>query len=295
MFERYADDRGGESWRWRSRRVGPAVALTIAAHLAGLSALIVDALWQIDKLEIQDHQVQLAIGTGAPLPQPAVDPAPAAKPEPPRKRPLVTRDLVQPEQNPVTAATKLENVPEQASLRGEPGAQGLKLFGECRSGGQCVPDGLADLLDSVCGDGRVEPGEQCDDGGRVDGDGCSALCALERRVRVDNRVIEGYRIAGDPQIHAPQSVREKMADRGQTGTLGAVKMCIGTDGAVSSLRVLRSTGYAEYDATLLAGMRGWRYRPYRVADGTGVAACTLVTFIYRMKIHQVAESRGRLR
>ncbi len=293
MFERYADDRGGEPWRWRWRRVGPAVALTIAAHLGGLAALIADALWHVDKLEISDHQVQLSIGTGAPLPQPAA--APAVKPERSRKRPRVTRNLVQPDRIHATAAAKQDNVPEQASLRGEHGAQGLKLFGECRSGGECVPNGLADLLDAECGDGRVEPGEECDDGGRVNRDGCSALCSLERRLKVDNRIMEGYRIAGDPQIHAPESVREKMADRGQTGTLGAVEMCLGTDGSVSSLRLRRSTGYAEYDAVLLSRMKGWRYRPYRIADGTGVPACTFVTFIYRMKIRHVAESRSRLR
>jgi len=31
----------------------------------------------------------------------------------------------------------------------------------------------------VCGDGEVETGEQCDDGGTSDGDGCSATCLLE--------------------------------------------------------------------------------------------------------------------
>ena len=32
----------------------------------------------------------------------------------------------------------------------------------------------------VCGDGEVGPGESCDDGGRVDGDGCSSNCQDER-------------------------------------------------------------------------------------------------------------------
>jgi TonB family protein len=297
MFERYADDRGGEPWRWRWRRVGPAVALAIAAHVGGLAGLLVDALWHVDRLEIADQQVELSIGTGAPLPLPqqAAAAAPAARPERPRRRPRVTRNLVQPDGIHATTAPAKQDGPEEASLRGERGARGLKLFGECSSGGECVPNGLAHLLAIECGNGRVEPGEECDDGGRVDRDGCSALCSLERRVKVDNRVMEGYRIAGDPQIHAPEAVRDRMAEHGQTGTLGAVEMCLGTDGSVSSLRLRRSTGYAEYDAALVSGMKGWRYRPYRLADGTGVRACTLVTFIYRMTIHQVAASRSRLR
>ncbi len=32
---------------------------------------------------------------------------------------------------------------------------------------------------SVCGDGFLDPGEQCDDGNNVSGDGCSAVCTLE--------------------------------------------------------------------------------------------------------------------
>ncbi len=31
----------------------------------------------------------------------------------------------------------------------------------------------------VCGDGILDPGEECDDGNLIDGDGCSALCELE--------------------------------------------------------------------------------------------------------------------
>ncbi|MBT9557671.1 MAG: DUF4215 domain-containing protein, partial [Myxococcales bacterium] len=37
---------------------------------------------------------------------------------------------------------------------------------------------LADV--AACGDGDLDPGEQCDDKGNVDGDGCTALCVTER-------------------------------------------------------------------------------------------------------------------
>ncbi len=35
---------------------------------------------------------------------------------------------------------------------------------------------------AVCGDGNLEPGEECDDGNNLDGDGCSADCLLEPKV-----------------------------------------------------------------------------------------------------------------
>ena len=41
----------------------------------------------------------------------------------------------------------------------------------------------------VCGDGRLEPGEQCDDGNASSGDGCSATCAIE--MTCGNGVREG--------------------------------------------------------------------------------------------------------
>ncbi len=40
-------------------------------------------------------------------------------------------------------------------------------------------DGVGDACEAVCGDGDVQPGEACDDGAAVDGDGCSAACGLE--------------------------------------------------------------------------------------------------------------------
>lgn len=53
-------------------------------------------------------------------------------------------------------------------------------------------DGVLDLLEidntayvcngrapARCGDGSVDPGEECDDGNQVSGDGCSLICRVE--------------------------------------------------------------------------------------------------------------------
>lgn len=45
------------------------------------------------------------------------------------------------------------------------------------SGDGCSEDCFVDPI--VCGDGNVDQGEQCDDGGTVDGDGCSSTCQWE--------------------------------------------------------------------------------------------------------------------
>ena len=42
----------------------------------------------------------------------------------------------------------------------------------------------------ACGDGLVQPGEQCDDGNHTDGDGCSAKCTLEKLLVCGDGVVE---------------------------------------------------------------------------------------------------------
>ncbi len=50
---------------------------------------------------------------------------------------------------------------------------------ECDDGNRIDGDGCqADCLDPFCGDTVLDPSEQCDDGNNLDGDGCSAFCTL---------------------------------------------------------------------------------------------------------------------
>jgi cysteine-rich repeat protein len=42
-------------------------------------------------------------------------------------------------------------------------------------------DVVLEPLAPVCGNGHVDPGEQCDDGNRISGDGCSSTCRLEAK------------------------------------------------------------------------------------------------------------------
>ncbi|HWM85107.1 MAG TPA: DUF4215 domain-containing protein [Kofleriaceae bacterium] len=269
MLERFTDQHR------QRRRLGPAASLSIAAHVVAFAALLVSATWQIDKLETSEPPVLLASAPGAalPLPDTGEEPPPVKKPRPP-KRP--SREMVQPEDS------TPEEEPEPAS--GEPGSgdtegPGLGLA-QCPEGAICDPAGLHEMTQPVCGDGRSEGAEECDDGGRIGGDGCSASCKREREVVVRSHMIEGHRIAGDPQIPAPESVRTMMARMNQNRLNGAIKMCLTQDGAVRSLSVLRSTGYPEYDQLLTSRMSGWRYRPYQLSDGKAVPVCTVVNFIY---------------
>ena len=70
---------------------------------------------------------------------------------------------------------------------------------------------------------------------------------------------------------------------GKDKLVGAFKLCLATTGSVSSVTMLKSSGFPDYDAKILREMRTvWRYQPYTV-DAKAVPVCTAVTFIYASK------------
>lgn len=50
---------------------------------------------------------------------------------------------------------------------------------------------MADLTATTCGDGVVDVGEECDDGGTSGGDGCSAACLVESGYVCSALLVEG--------------------------------------------------------------------------------------------------------
>lgn len=95
-------------------------------------------------------------------------------------------------------------------------------------------------------------------------------------------VMGPLRISGETQIHPPRTVKNAILGDGKNRVVGTVKVCIGKDGAITSVSTLSSTKYPEYDAQLLASVRTWRYRPYMI-DGVPQPACSPVSFVYTIK------------
>lgn len=232
--------------------------LSIVAHAGGLLLLVASGMWQVDKLEVADSPIMVAAGPGAPM----SDGREEEKAEPEReqeKKTRVRRDL--------PASERAEVAPDDDgggdgdAGDGEPGpggdGRGLGLF-PCGEGGSCS------VLDPPA-EKAPPPRKQ------------------EEEKIVVAHLIEGARIAGNPRIEPPDSVRQAMVRLAQVKLDGRVKMCLDRAGSVRSLRILRSTGHAEYDQRLLAGMRSWRYRPYKLDSGAAVPVCTVVTFIYRVQ------------
>ena len=258
------------------------VVLSIAAHACALVALVATAMWQVDKLGVDDAPLLVASGPGAPLPSAGDD---APEPERPKKQKARrARDLAQVDRSTAEAEEDEGGDGGKTDATGKgtgPGDDlGTGLF-PCGEGGSCSVLARADA--PSCGDRRIEGSEECDDGNRVAGDGCSASCRHEKELVVPPRLVEGKRVLGNPQIPAPEGVRQQMIRSATPKLTATVKMCLDRAGRVRSLQVMESTGFREYDQKLLAGMRTWVYQPYQLANGTPVPVCTAVTFIYRVQ------------
>jgi len=92
-------------------------------------------------------------------------------------------------------------------------------------------------------------------------------------------VLEAQRVAGEKNLMPGEADIEAMAASGK-GTVGRFKMCLDDKGVPAKVTLLKSTYFADYDARIKAGIRAWRYKPFRV-KGKPVPVCTSVDIVYR--------------
>jgi len=97
------------------------------------------------------------------------------------------------------------------------------------------------------------------------------------------RLLEGNRVAGTKSVVPDDATKVAIAMAGRDKIIGSFKLCIGVDGVVKHVTLLRTTEFAAYDEKILREMRAWQYSPYRV-NGNAVPVCTAVTFIYRQPL-----------
>ncbi len=272
MFEQIANRQ-----RRTGRRAGAAVVASVVAHVAVGGLLLVATFWHVDKLAADSPRALQLTAAGMPAPRlgSAPPPPPLGGPKKVTKKVTKrrTKALRQPDVS-VSVATPADTSGDGSGRSdgaaggkagGVAGGTGTDPFG-IGVGTGCDPDGA---------------GLGCDpdgDGGRV-----YVPPKIPPPVKiVSANLMAGRRIAGDPQITPPDSVRLALLRAGTRQIVAVVKMCLSTSGAVTALTMLSSSGYRSYDAKLRREMRTWRYRPYK-ARGIAVPVCTAVTFVYRMK------------
>ena len=238
------------------------VLVSILAHIGIGVGLFASGIWKLERLE-SDHRMA---AIGVMTPSQLVGGSPAALPEPKLAKKIVEKTVVKNVQWDRRVETK-----EQAKVASTaPGGDG---------------DGDGDGDGPGKGPGRGITGELCTVANCVDT--APPLPELPKPpapkvALVAPPTLSALRIAGETQIQPPRHVREQIRDSADRRAAGTVKLCIGTSGAISSAQVLVSTGYREYDETLLAAVRSWRYRPFLVG-GVPTAACSSVSFVYSIK------------
>jgi periplasmic protein TonB len=251
MFENYVGAKQAKRPRW----VVLLIAVSVAVHAVAAGALIVRSFWLIEKLTPPEPHPTLSLGPPPPPPPPKGTSRPDSLKEK-VKRQKVT-DTVQPQDKPEEIAQEeLATSEEQEDLGVEGGVEGGVVGGVVGGVLGGVPGGV------LGGTGAPPPPPP-----------------PEKPKIVPQNVLKEYRISGDYQITAPDTVKTLMVKQGQTKLIGTVKMCLSQGGSVESLRMVKSTGYDEYDQKILRSMRQWKYRPFQV-NGRPTPVCTSVTFIY---------------
>jgi hypothetical protein len=99
-------------------------------------------------------------------------------------------------------------------------------------------------------------------------------------VVVAPRTVEQMRISGQKLIVPDDVTKTEIARAKIHKLVTTYKLCIGVDGVPTEVRMLKSSGFAGYDARIQSEMLEWRYRPYTV-EGAPRPVCTSVTFIYQ--------------
>lgn len=103
---------------------------------------------------------------------------------------------------------------------------------------------------------------------------------------VPPKLLDSVRISGSKYIVPDDHEKAQMPEGSRL--IGSFKLCLDVTGAISQLRMLKSTGFVGYDAKLAREIAKWRHRPY-LLDGKAVPVCTAVTFIYSQTVAPPAQ------
>ncbi len=241
----FSNFEAAKNWK-RPKWAAPLLTGVLLLHVAIFMTMWAKTIWDIDQLDRPKNSVDLAIAT--PPPPPPAPPKGAVKPQDVKITPKKVRvkDIVQP--------VKIEKQEVVAPIvTGD--SNGVEEGGDANG----VPNG--DIGSVVAAPPPPPP-------------------PPPPPRNVAPQVLDANRIAGEKEISPDEVTKTEIKRSGQDRVMGSFKICITAEGNIKDVRQMKSTGFAAYDAKILAGMREWRYRPFTV-DGKPQPACTAVSFIYK--------------
>lgn len=93
--------------------------------------------------------------------------------------------------------------------------------------------------------------------------------------------LEANRLTGERNIFPDDATKAAIAQSGRQRIHTAVQVCVDATGRVDRASLVGpGTGFAAYDALLIAATRAWTFTPF-VLERDPTAVCSAVTFIYR--------------
>jgi len=229
---------------------------SIVFHTGLVVALLFLGAWHLDRLEPGRRDVTIGY---VPPPPPASEGSPAPKAAKPfEHKKHITHDIETPPEPPAK--------PPTADVPDTPDGQSGNGLGSGSGEGSGTTPGITDGPCTVdCGKTVVEKKK-----------------IEQNKVDLLPTVLMGLRISGDTQMQPSGATKSDMQFHQLDKLRSTFQVCLDASGNVSSARQLHTTGYAEYDASLKAGIATWRYRPYMVG-GQGIPACGIVSFVYTMR------------
>jgi protein TonB len=96
---------------------------------------------------------------------------------------------------------------------------------------------------------------------------------------VTPQALAANRVSGDAQIAPADVTKTEIQRSGKTRIVVPFKICVGTNGSVKSVKILKSSGFPAYDSKIENEAGDWKYKPFLV-DGVPTPVCTAVTIIY---------------
>jgi len=237
---------------------------SVALHLVIGGVFLVLSLWEIHELGRPTRGVAMAHGLGLPPPSGGAQAKAEAKRIKPKPKHKIVKDTRQPDQRP--------SVKEDAASATATSGDGT---GTGDGNGPPGPGGPG--MGTSLGIGL----ELC-----VDSDQCAPPPVPKEDVETPPQMVPSSvlssltRTAGESQIQPPTSTRNAMSREGTQQVTATILMCLDKQGGVASQKLVRSSGFPDYDAKLRSGVRRWRYRPF-LANGKAAAICTQVIFVYK--------------
>jgi len=235
------------------------VLVSASFHLALVFGLFIAGFWKLEQLD----RPRISVALSQPLPPPPAPSGGAA----PTKAPTMTHKhivheiVVPPEVKPVEAAKPVEAVlPGGGEGSGSGSGKGS---GDPNDTGECTEN---------CGPGSGS------------GSATKVVTVVETHhdVFVPPTVFKALRISGETQIHPSELDQTAMSRDGKDKVIAMFKTCVTESGAAGTVTVMKTSGYAGYDALLVEALHAWTYKPYEIG-GQRVPACGVVTFIYQIK------------